>query len=69
MNPAPPKRASDPRRWDDANDPALSWDEYGIGHLFDGDTPADPAGGIDEVTAKLWPEVHPALQETPKRTR
>lgn len=54
-------RAADDPRW--AEDTYLSWDEYGVGHLIGDDTPEDPFGGIDEVTAKLWPNVHPANQE------
>lgn len=28
------------------------------------DTPERPSGDIEVVTAKLWPEAHPALQES-----
>ena len=61
------KAAAEDPRW--ADDPSLSFDEAArhAGILAGLDTPADPAGGILEVTAKLWPRVHPAAQEERSR--
>lgn len=55
--------ATDPR-W--ATDPSPAWDDIAPDWPFHLDTPDDPSGGIEQITAKLWPRVCAHDQE-PRR--
>lgn len=55
------RTATDPR-W--TADPSPSWDAIApCDTPFHLDTPDDPSGDMLAQTEKLWPNVHPAIQE------